>query len=130
MRHGNFFLPVYSINLNAKTQTLWNAPALQRAPASNSIWHGNIPQVVLQTPSAASRSQVNAASAAADSGRCWAMLGSCWDGLPEGGEGSTETLPMLGWKLFIERKRSYYTQFLLSLSWFLSDYTGDNSSIL
>lgn len=25
MRHGNFFLPVSSINLNAKTQTFWNA---------------------------------------------------------------------------------------------------------
>lgn len=39
MRHGNFFLPVSSINLHAKTQTLWNAPALQRAPASHSTWH-------------------------------------------------------------------------------------------
>lgn len=27
VRHGNFFLPVSSINLNAKTQTLWNAQA-------------------------------------------------------------------------------------------------------
>lgn len=25
VRHGNFFLPVSSINLNAKTQTFWNA---------------------------------------------------------------------------------------------------------
>lgn len=49
MRHGNVFLPVSSINLNAKIQTLWNAPALRRAPASNSVW--NIPQVGLWTPS-------------------------------------------------------------------------------
>lgn len=56
MRHGNFFLPVSSINLNAKTQTLWNAPALWRAPASNSIWHGNIPQVALHRHPVLSRS--------------------------------------------------------------------------
>lgn len=44
VRHGNFFLPFSSINLNAKTQTFWNAVALWRAPASNPIRHGNIPR--------------------------------------------------------------------------------------
>lgn len=43
-RHGNFFLPVSSINLHAKTQTLWNAPALRRAPASHSTWHQTSPR--------------------------------------------------------------------------------------
>jgi len=56
VRHGSFFLPVSSINLNAKTQTLWNAAALQRAPACSSVWPGNIPQVVLRRHPARSRS--------------------------------------------------------------------------
>lgn len=55
-RHGNFFLPVSSINLNAKKQTLWNAPALLKALASNSIWHENIPQVVFNRHPALSHS--------------------------------------------------------------------------